>query len=363
MGINLGGTQVSDIRLGNTQVSKIYLGSTEVWSAGGGGGTATDWGVIGYYSVFSREYAVQDAMMCTVSNINQSTLEAYVAQQGGDDYVTFRYDESMGGWQFGWESEDVITTEDMPATTGITVTLDEGASFAEINIVKATEVDPTSAVTRVELTQNEYNNLVGAETYTIHGSDIPREAIKEFSFGRLATTTPRSFLSSSNVSSLDFTYADSLTSISASFLSACLEFNQPLILPNTVTSIGANFMENCSSFNQSITLPSNLVSIGTRFLYSCMTFNQPLVLPGTITSIDWGFLQSCDKYTSVVDLGSLRSSVLTGSSYYMNYFSTSFSTADSYRIGITIRGTYASDWKSVLPDSTTYPYRKLIIGV
>lgn len=362
MGINLGGTQVSDIRLGNTQVSKIYLGSTEVWSAGGGGDTATDWGVIGYYSVFSREYVVQDATMCTVSNINQSTLEAYVAQQGGDDYVTFRYEESMGGWQFGWESEDVITTEDMPATTGVTVVLDEGAPFAEIHIAKMTEVDPTSAVTRVELTQNEYNSLTGAENYTIHGSDIPREAIKEFSFGRLATTTPRSFLSSSNVSSLDFTYADSLTSIGASFLSNCSEFNQPLILPNTITSIGASFMEDCNSFNQSVTLPSNLVSIGTRFLSSCTSFNQPLVLPGTITSIDWGFLQNSTKYTSVVDLGSLNSSVLTGSSYYMNYFSANFSSADSYRIGITIRGTYASNWKSVLPDSTTYPYRKLIIG-
>lgn len=362
MGMNLGETPISDIRLGDAQVNKINLGSTELWSTGGGGGTATDWGVIGYYSVFTRKYAVQEARMCAVSSINQAVLETYLAQQGEDDYVSFMYEESMGGWRFGWEGEDIIPTEDMPTTTGINVTLDEGTSSAEIRIEKTTEVDTTSAVTHVELTQNEYNSLVETENYIIHGSDIPREAIKEFSFGRLATTTPRYFLSSSNVSSLDFTYADSLTSIGASFLRACQEFNQPLTLPNTITSIGGDFMDGCNSFNQPITLPSNLVSIGTSFLSSCRSFNQPLALPNTITSIDWGFLRNCNKYTSVVDLGSLRSSVVTGSSYYMNYFSTSFANADSYRIGITIKGTYASEWKSLLPDNTTSPYRKLIIG-
>lgn len=36
MGINLGSTEIADIKLGSTQVDKVYLGTTEVWSAGGG---------------------------------------------------------------------------------------------------------------------------------------------------------------------------------------------------------------------------------------------------------------------------------------------------------------------------------------
>lgn len=43
MGINLGSTEIADIKLGSTQVDKIYLGTTEIWSAGGGGEDPTTW--------------------------------------------------------------------------------------------------------------------------------------------------------------------------------------------------------------------------------------------------------------------------------------------------------------------------------
>lgn len=360
MAINLGATAISDVKLGSTQVNKVYLGTTEVWSKGGSG--PTDWGVLSYRSGISVEYVAQDAMECTVNSINATTLEAFLAQQEDPSEIMFRYEESMGGWQFGLGGGDTIPTEDMLATTGINVTLDEGAQYAEFRIEKSTIIDPSSPVASVALTQAEYNSLGSAESYTIHGVDIPREAIEGFSFGTQATTTPFSFLGYSSISSIDFSHADSLTSIGGVFLNGCSSFNQAITLPDTVTSIGYNFMNTCSSFNQPIILPSNLTTIGGNFLGDCWNYNQPITLPNSVTSIEYGFLRSCNKYTSAINLGSLQPSVATSTGNYDSYFSTPFPNTDSYNIGITIVGAYASDWKATFPDRTAAPYRKLLIG-
>lgn len=40
---------------------------------------------------------------------------------------------------------------------------------------------------------------------------------------------------------------------------------------------------------------------------------------------------------------------------------TSNSSAAMYTTGITLAGTHASDWKTALPDSTSNPWRKLIV--
>lgn len=382
MAINLGTTAISDVKLGSTQVNKIYLGATEVWSKGGSG--STDWGVLSYRSGASIEYVAQDARKCTVNSINTITLEAFLAQQEDPSEIMFRYKESMGGWQFGWGGGDTIPTEDMLATTGVNVTLDEGAQSAEIRIEKSVVIDPSSPLVSVALTQAEYNSLGNAESYTIHGVNVLREAIEGFSFGSLATTTPNDFLMETNVSSLDFTYADSLTTIGDHFLGNS-SFNQPLALPNTVTTIGDYFLVGINfnqplvlssalttigngflyqaPFNQPLVLPNGLTTIGSSFLDHATSFNQPLTLPDSLTSIGAKFLTGCNSLTSTINLGNCPASITYGSSDDGSTFAATKASAPAYTIGITIVGAYAADWKAKFPDrSTGYARRKLLIG-
>lgn len=55
MGINLGSTEIADIKLGSAQVDKVYLGTTEIWSAGGGSEDPTTW--IGIQQIVQNGHA------------------------------------------------------------------------------------------------------------------------------------------------------------------------------------------------------------------------------------------------------------------------------------------------------------------
>ena len=50
----------------------------------------------------------------------------------------------------------------------------------------------------------------------------------------------------------------------------------------------------------------------------------------------------------------------TGSNNEM--LATNSNTSPMYTTGVTLTGTYASDWKTALPDRDSSPYRKLIVG-
>ena len=43
-------------------------------------------------------------------------------------------------------------------------------------------------------------------------------------------------------------------------------------------------------------------------------------------------------------------------------FVTSSTIVSAYTTGMSIKGTYAEDWKTKFPDRTTLPYRKLVIA-
>ena len=72
-------------------------------------------------------------------------------------------------------------------------------------------------------------------------------------------------------------------------------------------------------------------------------------------------MYNCSNMTSTITCGA-PSSIFTlyGCD---NSFSTDQSATDpTYVTGITIVGTYASDWKSYFPDRSSSPYRKLIVA-
>lgn len=130
--------------------------------------------------------------------------------------------------------------------------------------------------------------------------------------------------------------ATGLVTIGYSFLQGCGSFNSPLVIPSTVTSIGQQFMQNCSSFNQPLTLPSGIANIGDRFLFNDIAMCSTIYL-GSLPS-------------TILDLQGGRTLATTNGGAAM------------YTTGITLVGDYVSDWMTVLPNSDTSPYRKLING-
>lgn len=404
MAINLGLTAMSNAKLGTTQVDKIYLGSTQIWSHQA---PVSLWGTLGYYSVFSEEYVVESQNMCTVNSIDAETLEAWLAQQEDFGMIDFQYME--GFWEYG----DVqIAPEDMLSTTGIDVTLDDGADFAMFGLEKTIVADTTSPIITFALSQSGYDSLASSDSdapIVDGGLTIPRAAVANFAFGTASTSVPDNFLSACiNLVSVDFTNATSLTSIGNYFLSSCSSFNSPVNLPNTITSIGGAFLTSCMSFNQTLTLPSGITSIGDSFLLNCQRFNQPLSLPSGITSIGMSFLNYCEDFnrpltlpsglttigrgfisgcssfnqsfalpssitsigtnflhnsramTGTVNVGSIPTSVFSGGPDFWS-FSTFGADSPAYVTGISVSGSAASSWKAGFPDRTSSPYRKLIV--
>ena len=253
-------------------------------------------------------------------------------------------------------------------------------------VEKTVIVDTTSPLTTANLAQGDLSSMNSSNTYSVNGATVPKNAIKEVIVGTLNTSTPSSFLAGAeNLTNLDFTYAESLTSIGDNFLAYTpinftltlpdalttigagflfrTSFNQTLTIPNSVTSIGNNFLAYCASFNQPLTLSNSLTTIGQNFLMGCSVFNQSLILPDSLTSIGMGFLVNCYALTAPINLGTRPASITYGSSDDGNSFAVNNMSSPAYATGITIVGTYASDWKAKFPDkNSNFMYRKLIIG-
>lgn len=154
-------------------------------------------------------------------------------------------------------------------------------------------------------------------------------------------------------------------SIGGGFLQGNLSFNQPLGMPN-IEYIGSNFLGECSQFNSSITLNNGLRVIGSNFMSGCRNFAQSLTIPagledlGTTKNPDTSFMRNCNAFTGpLVCNGPVTSSSNPTDN---NSLSTTSSTATMYTTGITLTGPYAQAWKNALPDRTSSPYRKLIVG-
>lgn len=181
------------------------------------------------------------------------------------------------------------------------------------------------------------------------------------------------------------TIPSGVTSIGNSFLAYDYAFNQPIVVPNTVTVIGNSFLSTCIVLNQPVTLSDNLTSIGNYFLSSCRIFNQPLSLPTASTcTIGNGFMSTCRSFaqplvvpSNITFVSSMQQflfrcdafSELTIYSHYPsgttganNICTDSSLYARMYTKGVTVKGTERSSWLSVLPNSNSSPYRKLIDG-
>lgn len=149
--------------------------------------------------------------------------------------------------------------------------------------------------------------------------------------------------------------------IDTSFMQNNTYFNSSISLPN-VEFVGDAFMRGCSSFNSSLTLNTNTVRIGQNFLYDCTSFAQSFTMPagvkpeGGIEAVGGFFMYNCKNF--VGPLVCSTPNAPSGSST----LGTNDATAPMYATGVTLTGTYASTWKTALPDRDSSPYRKLIVG-
>lgn len=263
-----------------------------------------------------------------------------------------------------------------------------GGGITSYGIVKYTEsgVDKT-----VEMaTEDDYLELTlggSGSTIEINNVSINKDWIKEVTVGDGVAYLPNNFclgcnyMTSVNLpNSVHYIGAGvfqgglSLNSplnlqnvryIGANFLSNCSAFNQPISLPK-VDEIGDYFMMNCSSFNSEIALNDGLLTIGSRFMYGCSSFAQPFTIPSGLLSSNFlsknpgeRFMQNCNKFTGPLVCNFSVSSKFPTDNYTL---STTGASNPIYAIGVTLTGPYAQAWKTALPDRTSSPYRKLVVG-
>ena len=142
--------------------------------------------------------------------------------------------------------------------------------------------------------------------------------------------------------------------IGENFLYNQTYYNQPIIMPN-ILGINRYFLLYCSSFNSEVDLGDKCSYIGFSFMRELPAFAQTITIPQSVTEVGTYFLYNTKNVTSIV----CNSSVSPTDN---NSLSTTDTSAPMYDTGITLTGTHASDWKTALPDSTSSPYRKLILG-
>lgn len=164
---------------------------------------------------------------------------------------------------------------------------------------------------------------------------------------------PENFLFSNTKFNAEVILNEGLETIGTNFMSGCTVFKKNITLPSTVLSIGTYFMQSCGGSTSRITLNEGLQTIGNSFLYNARP--TYVYVPSTLTSIGTEFCRNCYSLTSVATMTTVHPTdnySLAGGSASQPY----------YQQGITLTGTGASAWKDALPDRTSNPYRKLILG-
>ena len=192
----------------------------------------------------------------------------------------------------------------------------------------------------------------GTWDVTIGGETFNTSRITSVALGTYATYADAYFLYNCTLLTT-ITGVENLIFVNVSFLSGCENLNCALNFER-LYSMGANFMSGCKAFNTQILLPE-AHTIGQRFMSGCIAFAQPFTFNSNITSGSSYIMSDCTHLTSLVI--NCNPTALTESVYS---FSTTDVNAPAYTTGVTISGTYASDFKTRFPNRDTSPYRKLI---
>lgn len=160
---------------------------------------------------------------------------------------------------------------------------------------------------------------------------------------------------------------DNVVSVGDSFLQNNTTFNLPIILPK-VREIGIAFLRTCRAFNSTLTINDGCEFIGNNFLRECNAFAQSFSIPSNLKMLSTGnfnpqryFMYQCDSFTGPLVCNCPATSLPT-TGLDSEILATNDSSKPMYSTGVTLTGAYAQAWKDALPDRTSSPYRKLIVG-
>lgn len=230
-----------------------------------------------------------------------------------------------------------------------------GAVFGTVTYVDGENVEHTVNIQNPDelhslCTMDNTNVTIGGETFG-------NRNIVRVDLGSEAYYLKDNFLYNCNKLTT-ITGVENLYFIGVNFLYGCSALDCELNFTNLEGSTGTSFLRNCYALNHTVTLGSKITELGTNFMQECRAFAQNFTVPSTITTLGTGFMRNCNNFT-----GNLvcNSSVhpLSGDNYAL---STTSATATMYTTGVTLTGTYASEWKNALADRDSSPYRKLILG-
>lgn len=356
----------------------------------------SSYGVLRYYSEVTSNFTIGYYDSCDVTISDNATFQSFMATNftGFDDVqCQYRMGEGVDEWRFSafnMETMQEVTvdvaTADMPTTAGLTVTPYE--NWATISISYITVVDTTSTVNAVVLSsQAEYEKLCWDDNRhkTIEGVDMIPERVEGFFFGDIPTSVPNHFLGRTpnlkHLSKMPSQYAtigdfflyrsgyagegfnivgDYVTTIGDFFLNGeslynPIHFNSPIVLTR-VTSVGQYFLCFNDTFNSEIDL-GVLQSARTSFLNRLTAFDRDITIPSSLRTIATGpFMNGLENMTHTVTMENQVPSS-TGT-----WWLTLYTTGKAYTQGIKLAGVHAQDWKNALPNSTTSPYRNLVLA-
>lgn len=149
-----------------------------------------------------------------------------------------------------------------------------------------------------------------------------------------------------------------LTAIPQSFMYWCTGMINPPTLPTTIKTIGNFFLYRCSGLESQVVIPSGVTEIGTNFMAWCGSYYRPLVLPEGLTTIGTLFMYRTGAFLGPLTVPASLTN-LPESDYTLAVTNT---VAPSYKIGITITGAGATNFKAAYPDVAGTTRRKLIIS-
>ena len=395
--------------------------STAIGTISGGGGEPTPitpYGYI-YYHPYTPGYVGNTGgEEVTINSIDQTKYAAWLTSAGLDldNEVSFQYESWNENWRVSqWAPsmvETTLTDAELLSAAGIDVTV-SSPDMAQFQVKKGALIDKTTTLELEIASLSDFQKLVHTgydlnDVMSLSNADICCGGVVRFVFGGSITSIPNYFLMCTSTESIsaipsgvttigsnfmsscmsldcdiDFCNitsigsnclsgdasfnsvikADKVESIGGAFLAYAPEFNQPLSLP-AIKTIGYTFMSGCSKFNKPLSL-GKIESIGHNFMRSCSSFNQPITIPSTVQSLGsssaQSFMSECTNMVSTVTVEAPTSVFLSQTADKYS-FSPTTKDAPAYVTGMTLAGTYASDWKNFFPDITTYPYRKLLVA-
>ena len=276
----------------------------------------------------------------TLGNGNDPLRNATIHFNGGEEGVTWRYDEATKTLYITGSGpmEGYLNANDRPwnqyASEIQSVVIENGITSvgdrAFSNCSSLTSVTIPNSVTSIN--NSAFSGCSGLTSVTIPNSvtsigqnafflsgltsvNIPDSVAtigsRAFGSSRLTSVIiPDSvtsigeiaFSECSNLTSVKI--SNNVTSIEAGAFSTCRKLTS-VAIPNGVTSIGQNAFNNCSGLT-SVTIPSSVTTIGDYAFTSCSRLTN-VTIPNGVTSIGQDAFYSCTSLTSVTIPNSVTS--------------------------------------------------------